>query len=763
MNKQKIKEKAFFFLFIFLIALSILTCFKTLPAIINMVAHASPMQPNNNTIGYEIINGSVAHLWNYIYTCDRYYNECGDIGNDYYINLTNGLQITNHQDQYWTHNLWCGMINRTGTWQEYCTDTLPFYWRVASDNLTYASVQGNRTVGIATGTRINIIFTYNLSVNGTNITITPTIQNTGTRNINYPIGVKWTLKDIRINMSYNDNWLMTLENASGTPTYRLLNNTWDFKTKNLVEGYIVLLKNKTLMTPVILSADFNNQSNVTLTVKSQAGQYNAPVSLSFTRGSLPIGASFKNPIDWIDWEDHSALCTPRVTVSLVSISIDANGTALNPMKQSFSDSERFNYTVSWTRGSITDGVCNAFLDIDPTPDYLQWTAISDTYVSSVLGRNASNVKAINWFRFFQGMNIDDNIRYSVECLCGYTHTYTTSTKAHLRVFVGGKKAYMNFTCIDNKKPYLSNATISTPKNNSIYPYTNITIYINVSDDTNLRAIELWENWTSALGTFKLNQSLSITGLNYFKSWNPSFILPDGNYSFYLKINDTNTANQNTTGRYKFVIDRYPNCSFVSPTDNDWTNITNRNFTLINISCDKRFSNLLINFNSTIYNTTHNTTTGHANISVFVNTSNTTYWYRGIVNTSLNTTINNEPDDYHITFVGIPIAVLLSVLLLFVIITIIVILSFIYNVNGVVAILWISSMCFVYLGLSIYLQGIGCGIHLLCFEDRNVIEPLSTEAFVIFIVLVFGSIINIITATGWIKGDKKQRQKSIYIR
>jgi len=47
---------------------------------------------NNDSLGYELLNnGTVFHMWN------QY--------DDYYFNRSNGVQFTNHYEEYWTKNV----------------------------------------------------------------------------------------------------------------------------------------------------------------------------------------------------------------------------------------------------------------------------------------------------------------------------------------------------------------------------------------------------------------------------------------------------------------------------------------------------------------------------------------------------------------------------------------------------------------------------------------------------------------------------------
>ena len=77
---------------------------------------------NNNSIGYEYLESDILHFWNDV--------------DDYYLNLSSGIQFSNHHEEYWTHNIYCAGY-KTTEWNYLCNDDLPIQLNVYSDNETY--------------------------------------------------------------------------------------------------------------------------------------------------------------------------------------------------------------------------------------------------------------------------------------------------------------------------------------------------------------------------------------------------------------------------------------------------------------------------------------------------------------------------------------------------------------------------------------------------------------------------------------------------
>jgi hypothetical protein len=179
---------------------------------------ASSWNPSNtNPVGIEFNSTpNVWHLWNE--------------NDDYYINSTSGVQITNHYQQYWTKNKWCVYV-QLGSWRKVCADAFSWAWYSSSDNQTYANLTGTTSGSYPGGYKINIIYEYYLMSKDTSIRITPTVINTGNAFSGYLI---WRIQDIQIDMTQEYDVITY-------PEFYWLNETLNLNYTN-VEGRYFNLK-----------------------------------------------------------------------------------------------------------------------------------------------------------------------------------------------------------------------------------------------------------------------------------------------------------------------------------------------------------------------------------------------------------------------------------------------------------------------------------------------------------------------------------------
>ena len=69
----------------------------TFVALVLLFAGPQLAWASGNPIGFEELdNGTVWHIWN--------------TEDDYYFNATSGIQFTNHYNEYWAHNIFCGQL-----------------------------------------------------------------------------------------------------------------------------------------------------------------------------------------------------------------------------------------------------------------------------------------------------------------------------------------------------------------------------------------------------------------------------------------------------------------------------------------------------------------------------------------------------------------------------------------------------------------------------------------------------------------------------
>lgn len=160
------------------------------------VTPQSSFDPENpNPIGFETLdNGKVWHIWN------NY--------DDYYFNATSGIQFSNHYQEYWTHNIFCGGYkDPTQGWKYDCNDALPFNWNYKTDNQTYVNITGWRDKTIQDRT-VRLAIRYHLKLNDRNLTIQLQVKNIGDKNVPYDLGFAWKTNKIKVGNEYDNNILL---------------------------------------------------------------------------------------------------------------------------------------------------------------------------------------------------------------------------------------------------------------------------------------------------------------------------------------------------------------------------------------------------------------------------------------------------------------------------------------------------------------------------------------------------------------------------
>lgn len=268
--------------------------FVLIITILTIKIYASPNQPDSRKVGYEYLdNNKVIHFWNEI--------------DDYYLNATSGIQLTNHNSKYWTHNVFCGGVKLT-SWQFYCNDAIPFSGTITTDSSTYFNMtwQKNITIGQKT---VRARLVYHLGNNDTRLTINPSIKNLGSSSINNGLAFVWKVKDIKIDNNNENDWIK-INNSF----YRL-NNTLNLLFKNLTITETSLDdNNQTIIykipaseymlfdsnTGKYLTLEWSNKTAYEVTLNSQAGQYNSPVTLAIYIGTLASQQEKSTKLYWID-------------------------------------------------------------------------------------------------------------------------------------------------------------------------------------------------------------------------------------------------------------------------------------------------------------------------------------------------------------------------------------------------------------------------------------------------------------------------------
>jgi len=255
-----------------------------------------------SSIGYELMDeDSVLHIWN---------NH-----NSYYFNMTSGIQLTNHYDEYWSHNvLMLGYYNNDQWNLIYRTDELSgFNKDIDTDNDTYvnATIWKDLTYN---GYDFRLAIRYYLGIDDNELTVIPYIKNIDESNIPYVLGFGWEIKDIRIadtiynnsiiinSTEYQLNQALDLQYTNLTTTVTYWNETTN-RTENItIPNTMFVLKapDPTYGHERTLYLKWDESLNYLVMVKNRAGQYNAPTTLFIKIGTLAVGQEKYTKIYWLD-------------------------------------------------------------------------------------------------------------------------------------------------------------------------------------------------------------------------------------------------------------------------------------------------------------------------------------------------------------------------------------------------------------------------------------------------------------------------------
>jgi len=248
-------------------------------------------------IGYEYLDGGeVIHIWNDV--------------DDYYLNASSGIQITNYYDEYWTHNIFCLGYN-SGTWNYYCTDDLPVTLNVYSDNSTYVQVNGTRSLSVA-GRTIIFGIDYYIELSDEEMNVSVGVRNNGGGDITNEIGLAWRTDDIKIGNTYEHDVIKI------NFTEYDLSDTLDITFNNLTScGYDVVqddyvcihesgyyLEDRNPVYPSLNPTNFTRLSwnpNLNYFVQLKSGsQPNAHVTTVLRTTGLNVGQTKQTTFQWKD-------------------------------------------------------------------------------------------------------------------------------------------------------------------------------------------------------------------------------------------------------------------------------------------------------------------------------------------------------------------------------------------------------------------------------------------------------------------------------
>jgi hypothetical protein len=234
-------------------------------------------------VGYELLDDNkVLNIWN------KY--------DDYYFNTSSGIQLTNHYDEYWSHNvLMLGYYNNDQWNLLYRVDELSgFNKEIDCDNDTFVNANLWKDLSYA-GYDFRLAIRYYLGVDDNELTVIPYIKNLG-EDIPFVLGFGWEMNDIQIDMTTSGDYINV------NRTMYCLNQTLDNVYTDLQEAEFYIMENITESNVKSLYLKWNQSLNYKLQVKSRTGQYNAPVTLFIKIGTLDAGQEKYTSLFWYDAE-----------------------------------------------------------------------------------------------------------------------------------------------------------------------------------------------------------------------------------------------------------------------------------------------------------------------------------------------------------------------------------------------------------------------------------------------------------------------------
>ncbi len=243
------------------------------------------------SLGYETLdNGSVLHIWNDI--------------DDYYFNKTNGVQFTNHYDDYWTKNVFCIGYKSGSEWVIIsCTDELEGWNQDIEQTEDYVFAYTWKDVNLLDyDMRLGI--GYKVYEGKWEMEVIPYIKNRDEDDILAQVGFMWRIEDIRVNMTYEDNELLI------NRTYHSLDDNLSLTYTNLSFDYWDNVSNttQTVYTPEyriindqeFLRVGWDHNLDYQVRVVSEPDEYNAPISLGIRAGQFLSGEEKNTSLWWID-------------------------------------------------------------------------------------------------------------------------------------------------------------------------------------------------------------------------------------------------------------------------------------------------------------------------------------------------------------------------------------------------------------------------------------------------------------------------------
>ena len=253
---------------------------------------------NTDNLGWELLDdGKIIHAWN------KY--------DSYYFNNSNGVQFSNHYEEYWTTNVLMLGYYAGDIWNLlYRTDELSGFTRDfngVTNNFMNLTLWKDISYS---GYDFRLAIRYHLKTSDFNLTVIPYIKNIG-KDIPFDIGFGWELKDIQIdNDVENDRFrldsrdVFSLHNDSLNKVYTDITTPVDIGNNTIINVSNPVFRLDDLdsngLPEKTLYLRWKPNLDYRVTVKSRVGQYNAPVTLFIKVGTLSSGQEKKTELHWYD-------------------------------------------------------------------------------------------------------------------------------------------------------------------------------------------------------------------------------------------------------------------------------------------------------------------------------------------------------------------------------------------------------------------------------------------------------------------------------
>jgi len=236
---------------------------------------------NSPVVGFELLDdGEVLRIWNRL--------------DSYYFDTDSGIQLTNHYNEYWSHNVFMLGYYNNDEWNLiYRTDELNGFNKNITSDRTFVNATLWKDLSY-NGYDFRLAIRYHLGVDDKELTVIPYIKNLDDEDIPYNLGFAWEIKDIQIDMTTSGDYI----EINGT-SY-LLNQSLDNTYKNMDNACFYIREDHAGDRSESLYLRWDKDLSYKVKVEFRDGQYNAPVTLGIKIGTLSVSQEKQTSLFWYD-------------------------------------------------------------------------------------------------------------------------------------------------------------------------------------------------------------------------------------------------------------------------------------------------------------------------------------------------------------------------------------------------------------------------------------------------------------------------------